>query len=122
VYIINKPKNKNNMSEREEKLAALKATAVKQLTECGVSSINHERLDGYVNSLKSMVDNKDATLVSGKDQSELDTVVRNFVTKKLGVEDKAKGMAAVTTVAEKMSGIRMKNRPAFYYLVAEELS
>ena len=110
------------MSEREEKLAALKATAVKQLNECGISNIDNDRLDGYVNSLKSMVDNKDATLVSGVDQSELDTVVRNFCTKKLGVEDKDKSMAAVKKVAEKMSGIRMKNRPAFYYLVANELS
>jgi len=110
------------MSDRAEKLAALKATAVKQLNECGVSSINHDRLDGYVNSLKSMVDNKDATLVSGSDQSELDTVCRNFVAKKLGVTDKDKAMAAVTKVADKMSGIRMKARPAFYYLVAEELS
>ena len=73
------------MSERDDKLAALKATAVKQLTECGISNINHDRLDGYVNSLKSMVDNKDATLVSGTDQSELNTVCRNFVAKKLGV-------------------------------------
>ncbi len=110
------------MSDRAEKLAALKATAVKQLKECGVADINHERLDGYVNSLKSMVDNKDATLVSGQDKSELETVCRNFVAKKLGVEDKEKAMSAVTKVADKMSGIRMKNRPAFYYLVAEELS
>lgn len=110
------------MSERDDKLAALKATAVKQLTECGISSINHDRLDGYVNSLKSMVDNKDATLVSGSDQSELDTVCRNFVAKKLGVTDKDKAMSAVNKVADKMSGIRMKARPAFYYLVAEELS
>ncbi len=110
------------MSERDDKLAALKATAVKQLNECGVSNINHDQLDGYVNSLKSMVDNKDATLVSGKDESELETVRRNFVAKKLGVEDKDKAMAAINTVAGKMSGIRMKSRPAFYYLVAAELS
>jgi len=110
------------MSDRDQKLAALKATAVSQLTECGVSNINHDQLDGYVNSLKSMVDNKDATLVSGGDPSELETVCRNFVAKKLGVEDKDKAMAAVNKVADKMSGIRMKNRPAFYYLVAQELS
>lgn len=110
------------MSERDEKLAALRATAVKQLNECGVSNIDNDRLDGYVNSLKSMVDNIDATLVSGTDESELETVCRNFVAKKLGVEDKDKAMAAVKSVAGKMSAIRMKNRPAFYYLVADELS
>jgi len=42
--------------------------------------------------------------------------------KKLGVEDKDKGMAAVKTVTVKMSGIRMKNRVTFYYLVQQELS
>ena len=110
------------MSDRDDKLAALKATAVTQLNECGVSNINHDQLDGYVNSLKSMVDNKDATLVSGGDPAELETVCRNFCEKKLGVTDKDKAMAAVNKVADKMSGIRMKNRPAFYYLVAQELS
>ena len=110
------------MSDRDDKLAALKATAVTQLNECGVSNINHDQLDGYVNSLKSMVDNKDATLVSGSDKAELETVCRNFCAKKLGVTDNDKAMAAVTKVADKMSGIRMKNRPAFYYLVAHELS
>lgn len=110
------------MSELADKLAALKSTAVSQLNECGVSNINHDQLDGYVNSLKSMVNNKDATLVSGSDESELETVRRNFVAKKLGVEDKDKAMAAIGSVANKMSGIRMKSRPAFYYLLAQELS
>ncbi|QCW99362.1 DUF2853 family protein [Aggregatimonas sangjinii] len=110
------------MSDRDDKLAALKATAVSQLKECGVSNIDHDQLDGYVNSLRSMVDNKDATLVSGSDESELETVYRNFVEKKLGVSDKEKGMSAIHKVADKMSGIRMKSRPAFYYLVAHELS
>ncbi|WP_298472605.1 DUF2853 family protein [uncultured Maribacter sp.] len=110
------------MSELAEKLAKLKATAVSQLNDCGVTDIDHDKLDGYVNSLKSMVNNKDATLVSGQDESELETVRRNFVEKKLGVTDKDKAMAAIEGVASKMSGIRMKSRPAFYYLVQAELS
>lgn len=109
------------MSDLAEKLSALKSTAVSQLNECGVSSIDHVKLDGYVNSLKSMVNNKDATLVSGTDESELETVRRNFVVKKLGVEDKDQAMEAINSVARKMAGIRMKSRPAFYYLVAHEL-
>ncbi len=110
------------MSDLESKLASLKATAVKQLNECGVSNIDDAKLDGYVNSLRSMVDNKDATLVSGQDPSELETVRRNFVENKLGVTDKDKAMGAINSVAGKMSGIRMKSRPAFYYLVQQELS
>jgi hypothetical protein len=109
------------MSETQDKLAKMKETAVKQLGDCGVSNIDHDQLDGYVNSLKTMVNNKDAVLVSAGDAVELETVRRNFVAKKLGVEDKDKGMAAVHAVAEKMSGIHMKSRPAFYYLVAHQL-
>ncbi len=109
------------MSELANKLAALKATAVKQLNECGVTHIDHGQLDGYVNSLKTMLGNKDALLVSGSDESELETVRKNFVEKKLGVTDNAKAMKAIHSVAEKMSGIRMKSRPAFYYMVAHEV-
>ena len=109
------------MSETAVKLETLKNTAVKQHTECGVSNIDPDVLDGYVNSLKSMVNNVDATLVSGKDESELQTVRRNFVEKKLGVTDKDRAMKAIHKVADKMSGIRMKSRPAFYYLLQEEL-
>ena len=42
--------------------------------------------------------------------------------KKLEVKDKDKGTAAINVVAEKMKGVRNKNRAAFYYLVQSELS
>lgn len=110
------------MSDTSEKLAELKSIAIKQLNECGVDSVDHERLDALVNRLKSMVDNQDATLVATSDESELETVRRNFAEKAMGVSDKDKGMAAVNAVAAKMSGIHQKSRSAFYYLVQEELS
>mgnify|MGYP001034950635 FL=1 len=110
------------MSNLAEKLTKLKQTAESQLKECGVSNVDQELLETLVNRLRTMVNNKDATLVSGKDASELETVRRNFVEKKLGIADKEKGMKAIHKVAEKMSGIRMKSRPAFYYLVQQELS
>ena len=109
------------MSELNEKLAKLKAQAAKQLNECGVSSIDDALLDKLTGNLRLIVDNKDALLVSGSDESELETVRKNFVVKKLGIDDKDKGMAGVRAVADKMSGIRMKNRAAFYYLVQKEL-
>lgn len=109
------------MSELAEKLAKIKETAVGQLQQCGVSKIDHTVLDGYVNSLKSMVNNQDALMVSGTDPSELETVRRNFVIKKMGVTDKAKAMAAIEKVTKKMSAIRMKSRPAYYYLLRQEL-
>ncbi|WP_271855818.1 DUF2853 family protein [Patiriisocius marinus] len=109
------------MSETADKLAKMKETAVAQLKECGVSNVDHDQLDGYVNSLRTMVNNRDAVLVSGTDKSELETVYRNFVVKKCGLDDKDKGMAAIQSVAEKMSSIKQKSRPAFYYMVAHEL-
>lgn len=105
-----------------DQLAILKKTAIKQLNEYGVSNIDYDKLDGYVNSLKAMAFNQDATLVSGKDPSELETVRRNFAEKKLGVTDKEKAMTAINTVVDKMSAIRTKSRPAFYYLLETELS
>ncbi len=110
------------MSELAEKLAKIRANAVSQLNECGVSDIDNGLLDTLVDRLKLIVDNKDALLVSGGDESELETVRKNFVVKKLSIDDKEKGAAAVSAVAAKMKGIRMKNRAAFYYLVQKELS
>jgi len=109
------------MSELETKMAKLKEHAVNQLTEVGESNIDHSKLDILVGRMKTIVDNKDATLVSGTDESELETVHKNFVFKHLGVEDKDKSMAAIKDVAGKMSGIRMKNRAAFYYLLQKKL-
>ena len=110
------------MSELKEKLAKVKEKAVSQLEDCGVKKIDHELLDTLVGRLRLIVDNRDAMHVSGTDPAELETVRKNFVVKKLEIEDKEKGAAAVSKVAEKMSSIKMKNRAAFYYLVQKELS
>lgn len=109
------------MSELNEKLAKVKATAVSQLEECGVKKIDHELLDDLVKRMRLIVDNKDAMLVSGTDPKELETVRKNFVVKKLGVDDKATGEAAVTAIATKMKPVKMKNRVAFYYMVQKHL-
>lgn len=110
------------MSELADKLAKLKAQAESQLATAGVTNINDELLDKLVNNMKLIVDNKDAILVSGTDPSELETVRTNFVVKKIGVEDKDKAMTAINKVADQMSGSKMKNRAAFYYMVQQELS
>lgn len=110
------------MSDLNEKIAKLKDQAVKQLESIGETNLDHDFLNTLAGRLKLVIDNKDALLVSGADDSELETVRRNFVVKKLGINDKEKGAAAVKAVAEKMSSIKMKNRVAFYYLVKQELS
>jgi hypothetical protein len=52
----------------------------------------------------------------------METVRKNFVVKKLGIDDQEKGSAAVTAVAKQMADSRMKNRAAFYYLVQKSLA
>ena len=109
------------MSEKEEKLAKLIEKAAAQLTEAGATDIDSTLVADIAGRFKMMLDNKDAMLVSGSDPSELETVRKNFVEKKLGVTDKDKGMAVVQKVATQMSGIKMKSRVAFYYLIQKEL-
>ena len=99
-----------------------KATATKQLTDAGVKKIDEKLLDVLVGRMKTMIDNKDSTLVATSDAKELESVRKNFVVKKLEMKDKDKGNAAINVVATKMKGVKQKNRAAFYYLVQQELN
>lgn len=64
--------------------------------------------------------NRDSSLVSASDKSELDRVVQSWCAKKLGVTGEA-AEKAVASVAEAMKADRSKSRVTFYYLVAKEL-
>lgn len=110
------------MSDVEDKLAKFKAEAEEQLKAAGESSIDDALLTERVNAMKLVIGNRDALYVAGTDDSEMETVRKNYIVKKLGVEDKAKGEATCKAVAEKMAGSRMKNRAAFYYLCAKHLA
>ena len=109
------------MSTTAEKVEKYKGNALSQLTAAGVKDVDMKRLDELANRMKSMIDNKDAVLVSATDPAELETVRKNFVVKKLGVEDKEKAMAAIHKAAETLKANRQKNRAAFYYLVQDYL-
>lgn len=61
---------------------------------------------------------RDSSLVACSDESELQTVAKGFVTKKLGLEDGQ--MDLVKSVCEQMKSQRMKNRVTFYYLAAKK--
>lgn len=63
---------------------------------------------------------KDASLVSCSDQSELDRVKTNFLTKKLGISDDAAMDAAIKAVCEDYNE-RMKHRAVFYYKLVKNL-
>lgn len=64
--------------------------------------------------------NRDSSLVSCSDTSELDRVKEKWCGKKLGVTGEAADKA-VEAVCAAMAGDRAKSRVTFYYLVAREL-
>ncbi|MEO0618964.1 MAG: DUF2853 family protein [Pseudomonadota bacterium] len=104
------------MSDKAEKIAKFKAEAEEQLAKVGESTIDDAELQALADSMKMVIENRDALYVAGTDDSELETVQRNFIAKKMGISDKDKGMEIARAVAAKMSDIKMKNRAAFYYL------
>ncbi|MCK4562566.1 MAG: DUF2853 family protein, partial [Flavobacteriaceae bacterium] len=65
---------------------------------------------------------KDAEIVSCSQKSELETVKKNFLLKKLALEDGENLDAAIQAVCEKMgSSNKKKYRATFYYLLVKEL-
>ena len=65
---------------------------------------------------------KDSETVSCSQESELETVKKNFIEKKLGIKDSSKQDAAVKKACEAMeSSNRNKYRALFYALIAKDL-
>lgn len=69
--------------------------------------------------LGASLSNRDSKYVSCSDETELDTIVKGFMKKKLGVDDKEAALEKVKAVCETMKPTRMKNRVTFYYLLAK---
>jgi len=66
--------------------------------------------------------NKDAETVSCSDSSELETVKKNFLMKKLGLDDSPELDDAIKKVCKTMgSSNRNKYRALFYALLAKEM-
>ncbi|WP_287417995.1 DUF2853 family protein [Oceanithermus sp.] len=63
----------------------------------------------------------DTALVSCSDPKELATVKKNFLIKKLGLQDGPGLDAAVQKVCERMKAERRKSRAVFYYLLVKDL-
>ena len=110
------------MSELKEKLAKYKADALSQLEKAGETDIDDDLITKLANNMRLVIDNKDALSVAGSDPSEMETVRKNFVVKKLGYDDRDSATVAILKVAERMKDSRMKNRAAFYYLVQKALT
>jgi len=69
--------------------------------------------------LGASLSNRDSKYVACSDETELETIAKGFMVKKMGVDDKDAAMAKIKTVCETMKPTRMKNRVTFYYLLAK---
>lgn len=74
-----------------------------------------------VKNLGPSIYKKDAELVSCSDPKELDTVRKNFLMKKLGI-DASRGVldAAIADVCQELKSTRTKYRATFYYALAKK--
>ena len=69
--------------------------------------------------LGASLSNKDSKYVACSDETELETIVKGFMKKKMGVDDKDAAMEKVKAVCTIMKPTGMKNRVTFYYLLAK---
>jgi len=84
-------------------------------------SFDADLLKAVTKGLGPSIYKKDAETVSGSDAKELLTVKKNFLIKKLGLEDGPKLDEAIDKVVEKLGkSERSKYRAVFYYLLAVE--
>jgi len=83
--------------------------------------LDSESIAAVTKGLGPSIYNKDAQSVSCGDSSELETVQKNFLIKKLGLEDSDKLDDAIKAVCQKMgTSNRNKYRALFYALLAKE--
>ncbi len=82
------------------------------------SNVNAAAVDAIVRYCGIALRNRDSSLVSATDPTELATVRDGFAAKKLGLAPEAAD-AGIKAVAEKMKAEPNKSRVTFYYLLAE---
>ena len=103
-------------TKKAEKLALYSKALKKQYGE-----VNEDFLEIIVKNLGPSIYKKDAELVSCSDPKELDTVRKNFLMKKLGLEeDKEILDAAIKEVCEELKESSKKYRALFYYRLAQK--
>ena len=86
-----------------------------------IKGVSMKLVTAVAKSLGPSIYNKNAQLVSCGKQEEKDRVKKNFLIKKLGLEDSPKLDKAIDEVCAKMgSSNRSKHRPIFYALLAKK--
>jgi hypothetical protein len=104
------------MSKLDDKIALY----VKASNELNLG-LDESFISSVTKGLGPSIYNKDAETVSCSDASELETVKKNFLIKKLGLEDTERLDEAIKGVCQKMgSSNRSKYRALFYALLAKE--
>lgn len=84
------------------------------------SAVDADQLRAITKGLGPSIYNRDSSLVSCSDQSELDRVKQNFLIKKLGLKDSPKLDEAIKAVCEEYDS-NHKYRAVFYYMLAQKL-
>lgn len=104
------------MSKLDEKVAHY----VQEAKKLGLD-ISEDLITKVAGALGPSIYNQDAETVSCSDASELETVKKNFLQNKLGLEDDANLDVAIQKVCEAMgSSNRHKYRALFYALLTKE--
>lgn len=81
------------------------------------ASANRGTVENIVKYCGIALRSRDASLVACSDETEVKTVAKNFVTKKLGI--KTGQVDLVKATCQEMKSQRFKNRVTFYYLTAK---
>ena len=94
---------------------------IKQMNEQKIA-VDRPLLEAIAKSLGPSLYNRDASLVAAGQKSELETIKKNYLIKKLGCPD---GPALDKSIAKAVTKIgksrRNKMRPVFYYLLVKDL-
>ena len=102
-----------------KKRAELLDQYAKHIQEKFSESSDMEFLEKVTIGLGPAVYNRDASLVSGSDEGELETVKNNFLIKKLGLPDGPHLMHAIKEVMREYGASeRTKYRAVVYYILA----
>ena len=105
------------MSKFDELCAKYKASMAKH----EIKGVSMKLVTAVAKSLGPSIYNKDAQYVACKEKKERDRVKKNYLIKKLGLEDGPKLDKAIEDVCAKMgSRNRTKHRPIFYALLAKK--
>ncbi|MCC6726700.1 MAG: DUF2853 family protein [Saprospiraceae bacterium] len=104
------------MSKFDEMMAKYSA----ELKSAGKSAVDADQLTKVAKGLGPSIYLRDASMVSCTDQTELDRVKANFLTKKLGMTDNAAMDAAIAAVCADYSS-KQRLRVVFYYMLLQKL-